>query len=226
MNGSQLEQDLLYLDSDVLVLNKPADRSLLADRSGAESYWEQLKSAYGKLYVVHRLDKGTSGVLVVATSQQRQSSLTKMFAERRVSKHYVALLAGTFPTGSTQVIDLPLCKGRKSRYRVAGQRETIRSHENKWQVEQDRDGVSAQTRARAVATNTNKSWVALKPSTGRAHQLRVHTSWCGYPICGDPLYGGAVNKTSADRLMLHCHKLVIPDLPTFVAPLPEQWLRG
>ena len=210
---------ILFQNDDFVVFNKPGNISLLADRSGAPNLWDTFKHAYGKSYLVHRLDKGTSGVLLLAKNQTTQTRLTKLFADHKVRKHYAALVVGDFARGQTQRIDLPLTKGRKSRYRVAGQRTTISQSENRYTVEPDREGLDAFTRARAISSTATHTLVALMPRTGRTHQLRVHLSWIGYPIVGDHLYGPK-DPSKVSRLNLHCHKLIVPGFGTFTAELP------
>ena len=210
----------LHESSDLLVLNKPANISLLRDRSGAEDLWSLINQT-AKHYLVHRLDKGTSGVLLVAKTQARQSTLTQAFAERRVRKFYLAQVVGEFPRGSTLSIDLPLRKGRKSRYRVAAQRQAIQRTASGWQVAADGEGAEAFTRVRALSCSAGRTWVLAQPRTGRTHQLRVHLSWVGFPIVGDHLYGRPADpKQAASRLMLHCHRLVLPEGETYSAALP------
>ena len=135
--------DVIYEDSDLRVYDKPANVSLLADRSGAQNLWDEIKAQGEKPYLVHRLDKGTSGVLLVARNQACQRKLTRAFAARSVHKYYLAQVVGQFPRGHTYRIDLPLCKGRKSRYRVAGERAAIELHGRRYEVEQTREGLGA-----------------------------------------------------------------------------------
>ena len=211
--------DILYEDQDLRVLNKPANVSLLADRKGEPNLWDTLKATGEKPFLIHRLDKGTSGVLLTARNQQTQSKLTRAFAAREVHKFYLANVVGSFPGGSTQHINLPLCKGRKSRYRIAAERNSISRDGNQYTVVQDREGVVASTRARLLSTTADRSRLLLMPVTGRTHQLRVHLSWLRHAICGDHLYGrpGGADQV-APRLQLHCHKVVVPGWGPFTAP--------
>ena len=224
----------IFEDQDLWVFDNPAGLPLLRDQTDRTCLWDVLK-ARGKPYLVHRLDKGTSGCLIVAKTQAAQSALTREFAARRVHKFYIAAVQGQFPATRTQAINLPLCKGRKSRYRVAGLRETINYAANCYSVAQDREGVDALSLARTVPMdrtgqpnqNPSKSGVSIlvvKPRTGRTHQIRVHLAWIGFPILGDYLYGKPQDpKQARPRLMLHCHKLSIPDGRNFFAPLPEDF---
>jgi tRNA pseudouridine32 synthase/23S rRNA pseudouridine746 synthase/23S rRNA pseudouridine1911/1915/1917 synthase len=209
----------IIAETDALwVLNKPSGVSLLRDRAGHANLWDIFKASHPKPYLVHRLDKGTSGVLLIAKNQPTQTRLTQLFATRTISKYYVARVLGKLPIGATMTIELPLCKGRKSKYRVAGERSAIELQGNRFSVAQSREGVDAITHARALRTEDGTSIVALHPVTGRTHQLRVHLSWIGHPIIGDELYGRPADpQQRAARLMLHCHKLVVPGFGTFNA---------
>ena len=209
---------VIFESERLLVLNKNADVSLLADRTGAPELWSHLKENLPKPYLVHRLDKGTSGVLVVAKDQATQTTLTKSFEAHAVRKFYVARVLGHFPIKLTHRIELPLCKGRKSRYRVAAPRETIAQVGTSFSAVADREGVAALTYARTLSQGEDYSDLCLLPITGRTHQLRVHLSWLGYPILGDHLYGSEANR--GGRLRLHCHKLYVPGVGVFHAPVP------
>ena len=212
----------LYEDSHLWVYNKPPNIALLADRKHEDNLWRQLKARKQKPYLVHRLDKGTSGVLLVAKDQATQRTLTQAFQRRHVAKYYLTRVVGHFPAGQTYVLDLPLCKGRKSRYRIAGERNSIKLNGQRYHVIQDREGVEAVTRVRCLTNSAHHSVLLVKPLTGRSHQIRVHLSWLGFPIVGDHLYGQPHSPLQqAERLLLHCHRLVVPGLGAFVAPNPD-----
>ncbi|MCR9278518.1 MAG: RNA pseudouridine synthase [Pseudomonadaceae bacterium] len=219
------ELEILSETDDLWVLNKPSGISLLADRSGAGCLWDQVKAQLGKAYLVHRLDKGTSGVLLIAKTQACQSNLTRAFQARLIGKHYVASVVGDWSARSTRIIDLPLRKGRKSRYRVAGERENIKLRGSTYEVSPGQpDGKVSTTRVRRLKQLPERTLVSAKPTTGRTHQLRVHLAWVGYPIVGDHLYGKPDDpRQRASRLALHCHKLVLPTSDTFVAPLADDF---
>lgn len=215
-----------------MVLNKPSGLSLLADRSGAPCLWDQFPDLLGgKPYLVHRLDKPTSGLLIVARSAESQRSLTRAFQRREIRKYYLAWVQGTPPAAGT--IDLPLRKGRKSRFRVAGGRAEIERVGSLWQLSERQDaaaptadGHASQTRFRTLRQRGTRSLVLLQPLTGRTHQLRVHMAWIGYPIMGDLLYGNPTAPAQqAPRLQLHCHRLVVQGLPGLTADQREDWLN-
>lgn len=253
-----------YADADLLVLNKPSGLAVLRDRSGATDLWSLATARFGPLKLVHRIDKGTSGVLLIARTGLLQARLTKAFAERTVAKCYLARVRGCWPLATGGIIDLPLRKGRKSRYRVAGQRSDIQRQQHRWalvssnghralgtesegasvgplqaqpakssqtfsqqslqQASQQRAGLDALTRVRCVAKTASYSHLALRPKTGRTHQLRVHLAWIGYPICGDPLYGSPTAPDQrAERLCLHARSLSIAGIGRFQAAEPAFW---
>jgi 23S rRNA-/tRNA-specific pseudouridylate synthase len=219
--------EILYRDRHLAVLNKPPDVSMLADRSGAVCLWETLPDLLGgKPYLVHRLDKGTSGVLLVALDAGTQRDLTRAFQQRRVRKFYLAWVIGVLARGRSADIDLPLTRGRKSRYRVAGLRTDIQQDARGWRLQPPRPaGHASRTRIRVLLDTPQRTLLLAVPVTGRTHQLRVHLSWVGHPIVGDHLYGRPrAPEQQASRLQLHCHRLVIPGVGRFTAPTTSGWL--
>ena len=150
-------------------------------------------------------------MFLVAKTQARQSELTRAFSQHEVRKFYLAQVVGNFPVGRTFAINLPLKKGRKSRYRVAGLREGIKRSAKGWTHSKPDEGLEAVTRVRCLQTKGGRSLLIAQPLSGRTHQPRVHLSWIGFPIVGDQLYGRPKEPLQAhDRLMLHRHRLVLP----------------
>ena len=198
---------VIYEDEHVLVLNKPS--GILSMAKG-EYCPEPTLEDYGLL--VHRLDRDTSGVVILAKDPATQTMLRKQFQDRKTHKTYVAAVSGT-PKLAEAMIDLPISRNLK--------RPTT------FQV--DQNGKPAQTYYRVLASQNGKSLLELKPTTGRTHQLRVHLRYLGTPILGDPVYG---ETTSAPRLMLHARELEIT-IPgqhgntrqTFTAPLPAEFTQ-
>lgn len=198
---------IIYEDDHVIVLNKPA--GLLSMAKG-EYCPEPTLEDYGLL--VHRLDRDTSGVVILAKDPATQKTLRKQFQDRKTHKTYVAIVDGT-PKLPAAMIDLPIARNLK--------RPTT------FQV--DQNGKPSQTAYRTLESINNKSLLELKPTTGRTHQLRVHLKYLGTPILGDPVYG---EGKSAPRLMLHARDLEIT-IPgenggirqTFHADIPEEFER-
>lgn len=222
--------DVLYRSDDLLVVDKPANISLLADRSGQACYWDQLKNELGtdQPHLVHRLDKGTSGVLLVALNAKTQRTLTRAFQARSVGKFYLAWVVGKLDLRVTHTINLALKKGRKSRYRVAGQRNRIEQRNRVWELAASRaDGHASITRLRTLTCSEQRSLLLLHPRTGRSHQLRVHLAWIGHPILGDHLYGRPDDpRQQATRLQLHCHRLSVPGFGAFSTVPGPGWLNA
>lgn len=212
--------DIVHEDAGLVVLDKASGVSVLADRTGAPCLWDALKARYPHPRLVHRIDKGTSGLLLVALTRSRQRTLARAFNQHAVGKHYLAVVSGHIAAGKTLRIALPLKPGRKSRYRVAGLREEIRPSPRGWSLppEERQGGLESVTRIRVIATSARRSLLSVQPLTGRAHQIRVHLAWIGHAIVGDHLYGApASSEQAAPRLALHARRLVVPDIGTFKA---------
>lgn len=203
MKNADLVPEIIYEDGDVVVMNKPA--GLLSMAKG-EYCPENTLERYGLL--VHRLDRDTSGVVILAKNAETQSYLKKQFQARTTHKTYFAVVSGR-PKHEAARIDLPLARDlkRPTTFRV------------------DPNGKAAETFYQVVKSNGTHSLLELRPTTGRTHQLRVHLKYLGHPILGDPVYGGE----PAERLMLHASALEIM-LPggrreVFTAPVPEEFER-
>ncbi|MFT0861062.1 RluA family pseudouridine synthase [Ancylobacter sp. G4_0304] len=220
-DAAALRDMTLYEDRDVLVLNKPFG---LAVQGGSGTYrhvdgmLEALRGADGqKPRLVHRIDKDTSGILLVAKSRLAASTLAKTFRSRSARKVYWALVPGV-PKPRQGRISTYLAKDEAAeRMRVARHGEDEASHAISYYAVVDHAGQKL-------------SWLSLKPVTGRTHQLRAHAAHIGHPIVGDPKYfdienwplpGGLQN-----RLHLLARRLVIPHprgddrLIDVSAPLP------
>lgn len=223
--------EVLFDQEDVLAINKPAGVALFADRQSEDSLWPDLQAQLGKILPVHRLDKGTSGVLLFARTAKTQGHLNRLFLKHDLLKFYVAECVGRLVLGSTHHIDLPLMPGRKSRYRVAGQRADIEQLNNTWHLKtpastNPQSSFAALTSLRTLRIKEQSSELLLRPHSGRTHQLRVHLAWIGHPIRGDHLYGNPkAEEQQAPRLQLHCHCMSFRaesgKSTTIRAPLPS-----
>jgi tRNA pseudouridine32 synthase/23S rRNA pseudouridine746 synthase len=228
--------NVIHETKDLLVINKPTNISLLADRSGEPCLWEHIKTSLApeRPYLVHRLDKGTSGVFLVARNVDTQRQLTRAFHARSIGKFYLAWVVGRLAAKSTLQIELPLRKGRKSRFRVAGPRDQIHRVGNSWRLRLANrelvegvsgDGAPSETHLRTLSSDDRRTLLLVRPITGRTHQLRVHLSWIGHPIMGDHLYGQPTSsQQSASRLQLHCHRLRVPGFGSFAVRPGAGWL--
>ncbi len=196
---------IIYEDEHVIVLNKPA--GLLSMAKG-EYCPEPTLEDYGLL--VHRLDRDTSGVVILAKDPETQKMLRKQFQDRKTHKTYYAVIDGQ-PKLDEALIDLPIARNLK--------------HPTTFIV--DQNGKSSQTYYKIIQKNHQHSLLELKPTTGRTHQLRVHLKYLGTPIAGDPVYNP---DSKAPRLMLHAGSLEISipgqngnERKTFTADLPSEF---
>ena len=172
--------------------------------------WAFARSNGKRPKLVHRLDTGTSGVIVAAQTGPAAAHLSASFANRIARKTYLALAQGTLPAAKAGDIDQPLLSAKCQR----GVPPVLAS---------DAAGaVEAQTHWRILSRSGDTALFELHPRTGRMHQLRVHLRHLGCPILGDPFYG--TGKLSAPRLMLHAARLSIPhpdgDHLRLEAPMP------
>ncbi|WP_405488770.1 RluA family pseudouridine synthase [Nocardia sp. NBC_00511] len=193
------EQCLITEDEAILALNKPAGISVTGERHDTDMV--EMAAAQGEtLYPVHRIDKVTSGLVLLAKQLPAHGQLTRQFNKRTARKAYLAV---TESTGLPErgVIDLPLSVGRKNRVRIAAPRELIRREGDTWLVD-PRDVLAGKsypsvTEFVTVAATASHTVLALRPITGRRHQIRVHLAWIGHAIAGDPLFdrSGSVART-------------------------------
>lgn len=185
---------ILHADAELIVVNKPAGLLSVPGR-GADKQdcaVARVQALYAQALTVHRLDMATSGLLLFARGAAMQRALSLDFAERRVAKRYIALLAGRLETGGAWAeVDLPLRADWPNRPRQKVDNET---------------GKPSLTRYRTLDGDGAHTRVELEPVTGRSHQLRVHMLALGHPIVGDALYGGP----AAARLFLHACHLALP----------------
>lgn len=200
---------LIHVDEDIVVVDKPS--GLRAEGTRADGRSENLLSLcerrFGEVTLAHRLDRDTSGVLVLARTRVARQALDEAFKSHSLEKHYVAVV---------QVPNRLVDSGRISLSLAPDPRRHDRM------IAVDAGGKTANTRYRVASRGELSDIVDLWPATGRTHQLRVHCAAMGAPILGDRLYGSAA---SALRLMLHARSLEVPTIGavaarTFVAQLP------
>ena len=193
---ADVDLPILYEDDDVIVVNKPS--GLLTHAKGGLSDEPTVaeiirpKTSFAtdtdRPGIVHRLDRDTSGLLIIAKNSESAAHLQRQFAERTAKKTYIAITDGK-PKLNAAKIDLPIGRNPSAP-------STLRI---------DPNGKSAQTTYHVLVENDAQSLVELKPTTGRTHQLRVHLAHLNAPILGDRVYG----KSSDYRMMLHAQKLEI-----------------
>ena len=221
--AEDLPLEILYQDEDLAVVVKPRGM-VVHPAAGHEDgtlvnallhHLDSLGGIGGELRpgIVHRLDRDTSGLMLVAKRDESQAALSRMLAERRIEKHYRALVEGRMkePEGR---IDLPIARSRKDRKKMAV----------------DPDGREAVTEWRVLAEGRECTLLDVHILTGRTHQIRVHMRQIHHPVCGDPLYGWE-KGAKVPCLMLHAFSLAFDHPRTgermaFEAPLPADFLRG
>jgi 23S rRNA pseudouridine955/2504/2580 synthase len=188
---------VLYEDEDVIAINKPAG---LAVQGGTKTtkHVDRLLSAWGeglqRPRLVHRLDRDTSGVLLLGKSPAAAAKLSGAFARRRAKKTYWAIVSGN-PKPSEGVIELHLVK------KGVGDREMVVPADPK-----EFGAEPAETEYVTVSRAAHRAaWMALRPHTGRTHQLRAHMKAIGHPILGDPKYGDDASRELAGQLKLQLH---------------------
>lgn len=209
----ELADCAILIDGEAIVIDKPAGLDVNTPRSGAtsvESLLSHLVFGFKRLpSIVHRLDRDTSGCLLLARNPKAHQRFAKAFEEGQVEKTYLAVLDGVPPEESGRV-ELALSKRS--------------SAESGWRMVGDPNGKSAATNWRVIEVAQGRALVEFRPETGRTHQLRVHArEGLGLSIVGDPVYG----RANPSGMMLHATRLIVPRgaKPAIEAnaPLPERF---
>ena len=219
LRAEDIAVDVLYEDDDVVVVNKPAGLVVhpahghntgtlvnamlgrIASTTGRES---------GRPGIVHRLDKDTSGVMVVAKTDIAQLALARQLQAKRFAKQYLALVWGD-PGDTATVVEAPLLRDPEDRRRIVARAG-------------GREAVTRFVRIAAWASAGDRvALLHVQPVTGRTHQIRVHLAYAHFPIVGDPVYGRRGDTSGLARQFLHAWRLTVR-LPhagerTFTAPL-------
>ena len=216
--ATALLDEVLFEDKQLLVVNKPSGVAVHGGSGISFGVVELLRAArpdLKDLALVHRIDRETSGCLVLAKRRSALRSLHEKFREGIVEKNYLALVIGDWQLGEV-LIDEPLLVT----HRKGGERHVVVSA----------DGKPAQTRVRLSRTHGKVSLVQCWPLTGRTHQIRVHLQDAGFPIAGDDRYGDAtanaqLRAKGLPRLFLHAQSIAFPDAHGnelhFTAPLAD-----
>jgi len=211
---SKDELPILYLDDNVIVINKPIgvlshSKGALNDEFTVADFFRRYStynSDTNRPGIIHRLDRDTSGVMIGARNAETATMLQKQFADRKTKKIYLAIVEGV-PKALKAQIDLPI-----------GRNPTATRT-----FKVDVKGKAALTKYEVIAATDENALVKMYPRTGRTHQLRVHMKYINNPIVGDKVYGKA-----ADRLYLHAASLEITipesDRRVFEAPIPKEFI--
>ncbi len=221
-----MDLPILYEDSDIVAINKPA--GLITHKDGrteeksAEDWFTERRKVQGislsdKSGYVHRLDRDTSGVLLFAKNEKAYEFMRKAFHDREVKKTYLAIVFGVLKE-KKGTIDFDIGRSRKDfRMRSAQPKAKGKLRE-------------ALTRYEVVGEYENYALLKVNPETGRTHQIRVHLKAIHHPIVGDTLYAaGHKNTLPISRLCLHAGEIDVPLLSgervTITAPIPEELER-
>jgi RluA family pseudouridine synthase len=212
-----LKDRVLHLDHDVLILDKPAGLLVHPGPRGQGSLSDFLPGLWFEMArppaLAHRLDRDTSGCLVLGRHQKALMKLGRLFSRGLVDKTYWAIVRGVPPADQGR-IDLPLLK--------------VLPEAGGWRIRPDPAGLPAVTEYRVLGQDGGLSWLELRPLTGRTHQLRIHCASIGTPIVGDPFYGDSA-VPPAGPLHLLARSVTLPlrrDAPpiTAMAPPPTHML--
>jgi len=204
---------IIHKDEHILVINKPAGLPVLPDGwdQNAPYLVKMLEEEHGKLWIVHRLDKITSGVIVFALDKETHRALNIQFENRETDKIYHAIVEGD-PKWNERVAKHPLRANVGNKHRTAVD---------------DRKGKPSETRFRVLKRYQDAALVEAKPMTGRTHQIRVHAYALGHPLLGDVLYN-AFESHIIQRPALHAYSLIIThpatnERMTFKSEHPEDF---
>jgi tRNA pseudouridine32 synthase / 23S rRNA pseudouridine746 synthase len=199
LSPEQLLARLLYRDALMLIIDKPAGLAVHPGPKGGPNLEDLLDGLRFGLprrpELAHRLDRDTSGCLVLGRHHRALRRLGRLFAAGRVDKTYWAVVEGAPPAAQGR-IDLPLgCRNRQ----------------RGWWMKVDPDGLPSTTEYRVLGGADPLTWLELHPLTGRTHQLRVHLAASGCPVRGDPIYGHArPDAPDGPRLHLHARAIAVP----------------
>ena len=208
--------EIIYQDEHIIVLNKPAGIPVLPDgwEKNAPYLVKMLEEKFGKVFIVHRLDKTTSGVMVFARTAEVHRALNIQFESHEADKVYHAIMEGE-PKWNEKVTKFPLRANVGKKHRTAVD---------------DKNGKPSETRYRVLKRYQDAALVEAKPMTGRTHQVRVHAYALGHPLMGDILYN-AFETNIIQRPALHAHSLTFthPDTNerlTFKADRPQDFVTA
>lgn len=211
---------VIYEDKDIIVVNKPKGMVVHPangnpDKTLANAILAMCKDSLSGIGgeirpgIVHRLDKDTSGLLIIAKNDTAHINMSKQIQDRKVTKKYIALVRGTVPENEA-TIDMPIARSQKDRKKMAV----------------DKKGKEAVTHFKVLARYDKYTLLEIKIDTGRTHQIRVHMSYIGHPVIGDEVYSNGKNEFNVKGQMLHAKYLKFKQPVTgeeleLEAPIPE-----
>lgn len=220
LKGQDIPVDIIYEDKDIIVVNKPKGMVVHPANGNPDGTLvnallhickDSLSGIGGEIRpgIVHRIDKDTSGLLIIAKNDKAHISLSEQIQNREITKKYVALVRGVIKENEA-TIDMPIGRSNKDRKKMAVRKE----------------GKKAITHFKVIERYKEFTYLDIKIDTGRTHQIRVHLAEIGYPIVGDAVYSNGKNSFGVEGQMLHAKELTFKHPTTgetmhFEAPLPE-----
>lgn len=220
LKAQEIPLDIIYEDSDIIVVNKPkgmvvhpangnpdgtlVNAILLICKNSLSGIGGELRPG-----IVHRLDKDTSGLIIVAKNDKAHINMSEQIKERNVKKTYIALVRGNVPEEEA-TINMPIGRSTKDRKKMAV----------------TKNGKQAITHFKVLKRYSKYTLLEIKIETGRTHQIRVHMAEIGYPVVGDAVYSNGKNEFGIEGQMLHAYKLEFMHPITnkhmeLTAPLPQ-----
>jgi len=200
---------LLHLDASIAVVDKPAALPTQPSPGSSNPSLLEVLAAFLKkagerpdLYIVHRLDTNTTGVVTLARSKRAADEISRLIVEK-ADKRYLAICEGRIT--KPMVIDAPIARLSGNHFGV------------------DPSGKPAKTHVETIATGEDVSLLDIRIETGRTHQIRVHLASIGHPVIGDRRYGSLDTAEATARPMLHARRLSLPRIGTFEAPVPDDF---
>jgi tRNA pseudouridine32 synthase / 23S rRNA pseudouridine746 synthase len=219
LSEAEIQARLLYRDGLILVIDKPAGLPVHAGPGGGpnlEQCFDGLRFGLkAPPALAHRLDRDTSGCLVLGRHHKALSKLGKLFQGGQIDKIYWAVVVGSPPQSEGRV-EAPLLKTTRK--------------DGGWRMVVDPKGQAAATTYRVIGSGNGLTWLELKPETGRTHQVRVHCAELGCPILGEPMYGTLTPDQRKTPLHLHARGITIPlsknKPPIVVTAQPPEHMRA
>ena len=220
LKAQEIPLDIIYEDSDIIVVNKPKGMVVHPANGNPDGTLvnailsickNSLSGIGGELRpgIVHRLDKDTSGLIIVAKNDKAHINMSEQIKERNVKKTYIALVRGNVPEEEA-TINMPIGRSTKDRKKMAV----------------TKNGKQAITHFKVLKKYSKYTLLEIKIETGRTHQIRVHMAEIGYPVVGDAVYSNGKNEFGIEGQMLHAYKLEFMHPITnkhmeLTAPLPQ-----
>ena len=218
LEGEDIDLDILYEDDYIIVVNKPSGMVVHPGNGNTShtlvnaliNHTKNLSNNSFRPGIVHRIDKDTSGVLLVAKNDKVHEILSEGFKTKTIKREYIALLKGVYPNNSA-IIDAPIGRNEHNRLKMDVT---------------DKNSKNAITHLRVLKRYKNYTLVSLRLETGRTHQIRVHMKYIGYPVYNDPVYTN--DKCTEFGQFLHAKSLefvhpITKEKMYFEAPLPEEF---